>query len=149
MNEDKTNVWFRMGVTGKFTASEIARMCDDDFKPVTDCLNRGDMSFDGDCYSPDMDSDDSCIGVGFNMKTTPIERNLGIPDLPEVVEVCPYCENEVVMSWDVKKNGFKAFCPYCGKTLMPCDECKHRGYDGEYYDDCDYCSKTDTCRFNK
>lgn len=43
----------------------------------------------------------------------------------EVVEVCPHCDAEVVMRWDVDEDGFKAFCPYCGKELMLCDECMH------------------------
>lgn len=149
MSKDKTNVWFRMGVTGKFTAGEIARMCRGDFKPVMDCFRREEMMFDGDCYSPDIDSDDSCIDVNFSMIEEPIysARNNSIPDSHEVVEVCPHCDAEVVMNWDVKQYGFKAFCPHCGKRLMLCDECMHRT--GECIDDCDYCSTTDTCRFNK
>lgn len=45
--------------------------------------------------------------------------------IPEIIEPCPYCGAEVVMRWDVKKNGFKAYCPYCGERLMLCDECLH------------------------
>lgn len=66
---------------------------------------------------------------------------------PEVTEVCPNCMREVTISgWDVRKDGFRAYCPYCGDRLMLCDECFHRH--GDFCDDCDYCSKTDTCRFN-
>ena len=64
-----------------------------------------------------------------------------------VVEFCPNCETEIEMRWDVKAQGYKATCPVCGKRLMLCDECQHRG-DGEYLNDCDYDSRTDTCRFN-
>lgn len=65
----------------------------------------------------------------------------------EVTEICPNCEMEVTLFWNPKEDGYKAYCPYCGERLMLCDECIHR-FNGEYYDDCDYCSKTDTCRFN-
>ena len=36
-----------------------------------------------------------------------------------------------------------AFCPYCGKRLMLCDECRHSGCGP-----CDYDSEADTCRHN-
>lgn len=65
-----------------------------------------------------------------------------------VVEPCPHCESEIGMEWDVKTQGYKATCPVCGKRLMLCDACQHRGEDGELLDDCDYDSKTDTCKFN-
>lgn len=64
-----------------------------------------------------------------------------------VTETCPHCENEIVMRWDTDKQGFKAFCPVCGKRLMLCDECMHKT--GECINDCDYNSITDTCKFNK
>lgn len=65
----------------------------------------------------------------------------------EVVEVCPQCGEENVMQWDVKADGYKAFCPYCGNRLMLCDECMHP--DGEYNGGfCDYNSETETCRYN-
>lgn len=67
----------------------------------------------------------------------------------EVTEVCPNCESEVTMVWDVKQDGYKAFCPVCGGSLMLCDMCHHRGEDGAFVDDCDYDSKMDTCRFNR
>lgn len=63
-----------------------------------------------------------------------------------VVELCPNCGTEVEMRWDVKTDGFKAFCPVCGNRLMLCDECMHRT--GECCLDCDYDSETDSCRFN-
>lgn len=63
-----------------------------------------------------------------------------------VIEVCPTCETEIEMRWDVKKDGFKAFCPKCGEVLMLCDECFHRN--GVFNDDCNFNSKTKTCRFN-
>lgn len=66
----------------------------------------------------------------------------------EVVEVCPNCDREVALIWDVRVEGFKAFCPYCGERIMLCDECQHRFDDGEFTDDCDYNGYSDTCRFN-
>lgn len=65
-----------------------------------------------------------------------------------VVEYCSSCETEIEMRWDVKKMGYKAYCPVCGDRLMLCDECQHRE-GGEFTDDCDYDSRTDTCRFNQ
>lgn len=65
-----------------------------------------------------------------------------------VIEFCPNCETEIEMQWDVDRDGYKAFCPHCGERLMLCDECQHRT-DGIFKDDCDYCTKSDTCRFNK
>lgn len=64
-----------------------------------------------------------------------------------VTEYCPNCDSEIEMRWNVETDGYKAFCPVCGKRLMLCDECHHRT--GEYVDDCDYCSATDECRFNR
>ena len=62
-----------------------------------------------------------------------------------VTEVCPYCESEITMEWDVADRGYKAYCPVCGSRLMLCDECQH----GEPGYSCNYDSKTDTCRHNK
>lgn len=64
-----------------------------------------------------------------------------------VTELCPNCETEVEMRWDVEMFGYKAYCPYCGQRLMLCDECQHPN--GEYEDNCDYCTETDSCRFNR
>ena len=35
-----------------------------------------------------------------------------------VTEVCPYCESEIEMRWNVKEQGYKAVCPVCGNRLM-------------------------------
>lgn len=66
-----------------------------------------------------------------------------------VTETCMECGHDVTLQWDVKKDGYKAFCPYCGTRLMLCDECHHRGKDDEYCDDCDYCAETNKCRFSE
>lgn len=60
-----------------------------------------------------------------------------------IIEVCPHCENEIEMQWDINKRVYKAFCPVCGKRLMLCSECMNSGAGG-----CDYNSKNDSCRFN-
>lgn len=43
----------------------------------------------------------------------------------EVTEICPHCEAENTMVWDVKRDGYEAFCSHCGKKMMLCDECLH------------------------
>ena len=62
-----------------------------------------------------------------------------------VTEVCPHCESEITMEWNMKTLGYKAYCPVCGHRLMLCDECQH----GEPGHICDYDSNKDTCRFNR
>ena len=64
-----------------------------------------------------------------------------------VVEMCPNCNREIKMVWNIKTDGYKAFCPHCGNRLMLCDECRHP--DGEFCDQCDYNSVTDTCKHSK
>lgn len=63
----------------------------------------------------------------------------------QITELCPHCENEVTMNWDVETFGYQAYCPYCGKRLMLCDECTHteNGPDGgcDYDSDADHCSQ--------
>lgn len=81
-----------------------------------------------------------------------IEDYLGCSTMTDhlVAEVCPHCESEIEMRWSVKDLGYKAICPVCGNRLMLCDECRHRGPDGEYIPSgCDYDGKTDTCHFNQ
>lgn len=54
----------------------------------------------------------------------------------EVVEVCPECGAENIMVWDVKKEGYVAYCPHCGSKMMLCDECLHAD-DAKI---CDWCA---------
>lgn len=42
-----------------------------------------------------------------------------------VVEYCSECDTENEFRWDVETDGYKAYCPHCGKVLMLCDECVH------------------------
>lgn len=49
-------------------------------------------------------------------------------------EWCPTCENEVeINGWNVKEDGYRTYCPYCGHKLMLCDECMHTN---DYHGDC-------------
>lgn len=54
------------------------------------------------------------------------------------VEVCPSCEHENEIKWDINKDGFEAHCPHCGAKMMLCDACHHK-YGGCHDDDCDWC----------
>ena len=44
----------------------------------------------------------------------------------EIMEQCPYCENEAALHWDVEKDGHQVFCPNCGKPMMLCSMCDAR-----------------------
>lgn len=41
-----------------------------------------------------------------------------------VTEVCPHCEEEVTLSWDVNLMGYQIYCPKCGKKMLLCSECE-------------------------
>ena len=59
-----------------------------------------------------------------------------------VTEYCPHCESEVeIHGWNTERDGYQAFCPYCGEVLMLCDECHQEA--GR--DVCNYDTKTGTC----
>lgn len=77
-----------------------------------------------------------------------IEENIEaiVPDNHEVTEVCPNCDNEITMIWNVAERGLKAFCPVCGNRLMLCSECPATTERGSA---CDYDSKTDTCNVTR
>lgn len=98
---------------------------------------------DSDVYISYLEND---IEYVKNMSKT-FGINVTVSDYDTVVELCPNCSHEVEMRWDTKEDGYKAFCPYCGKELMLCDECQHREDGGEFTNDCDHDSKTGDCRF--
>ena len=54
-----------------------------------------------------------------------------------VVEWCHYCENQIVMLRNTKKDGLSAFCPVCGQRMMLCDSCQGK---------CDYNYGSDICK---
>lgn len=63
-----------------------------------------------------------------------------------VTEFCANCEREVeIHGWDTERDGYQAFCPYCGDVLMLCDECQHT----EPAPLCDFNSETGMCRYRK
>ena len=43
----------------------------------------------------------------------------------EVTEVCPHCDREITLIWDVDNDGYRVFCPSCGEEIMLCDVCLH------------------------
>lgn len=43
----------------------------------------------------------------------------------EVIETCANCERDNIMEWNVKEDGYVAFCSHCGNKMMLCDECLH------------------------
>ncbi len=57
---------------------------------------------------------------------------------PQITEFCPVCENETEFKWDVKADGYNAFCPHCGAKLLLCDSCEHDPDTGEYIGGCDW-----------
>ena len=50
----------------------------------------------------------------------------------KVTEMCPHCQNEVTVQWDVEKDGYELYCPYCGFPIMLCSMCDAR--DGKVCD---------------
>lgn len=116
-------------------------------------------------YSKDVRSPDSiqCFGCSYRTKCngdifdklaryeeTGIEPEYitSLINRKMITEWCIECDFVTEMVWDVGTDGYKAFCPMCGARLMLCDVCQHRK-NGEYTDDCDYNTMTDTCRFNR
>ena len=56
-----------------------------------------------------------------------------------VTEYCPHCNEEITLEWDVKENGYQAFCARCGRKLMLCSECLYEE------DLCDWSEETGYC----
>ena len=56
--------------------------------------------------------------------------------LREVVEICPHCDHENILQWDVEKDGYIIKCGECGREMFLCDECMHP--DGEFCDRCNW-----------
>lgn len=62
-----------------------------------------------------------------------------------ITEMCPHCETENSMFWDLEKNGFEAHCPACGHKMMLCSECQETVCeDGEPHN-CDWDCNTGLC----
>lgn len=56
----------------------------------------------------------------------------------KVYELCPHCNVEAELSWDVKTQGYLSKCPSCGERLLLCSECNHNT--------CDYDHMLDLCK---
>lgn len=74
----------------------------------------------------------------------PVTVDDSIPDT-EITELCPHCDTEVTMEWDVNERGYEAFCPVCGKKMMLCSMCDCENCNWNAADDtCKMCRKKDT-----
>ena len=62
----------------------------------------------------------------------------------DAVEQCPECDNEVWLKWDVERDGYTIYCPYCGYRMKLCSMCDVR--DGGK---CDWNSDTGKCKNDK
>lgn len=40
-----------------------------------------------------------------------------------VTEECPECGGEATIFWDVRRDGYQTYCPYCGWPMMLCSMC--------------------------
>lgn len=69
---------------------------------------------------------------------------LNVTQSPWVVEQCPECSNEVWLKWDVERDGYTIYCPYCGYRMKLCSMCDVR--DGGV---CDWSSETGECKNDK
>lgn len=78
----------------------------------------------------------------FQLNAEYIAQEEGGEERAEVNEMCPSCEREVTIFWDTERDGYKAYCPYCGEWLMLCSACHDDGHE------CDYDRDTDSCRWN-
>ena len=58
-----------------------------------------------------------------------------------VVGQCSECGNEVWLKWDVERDGYTIYCPYCGYRMKLCSMCDVR--DGGK---CDWNSETGKCK---
>lgn len=43
-----------------------------------------------------------------------------------IEEYCPFCESEFGVFWDVEEDGYRVYCPYCGKPNALCSMCDAR-----------------------
>lgn len=57
--------------------------------------------------------------------------------LREEIEMCPHCDNEITVEWDVEKDGYEVTCSECGRKIMLCDACSHSIDNCNRY--CDWC----------
>lgn len=67
--------------------------------------------------------------------------------LTEIAEVCPHCDYENNIVWDVEEQGYVITCKGCGKKMMLCSMCGHYDENTETWetDICDQHVKGNTC----
>lgn len=71
-------------------------------------------------------ADDEAIDHMINaLRTLKIKRRVRMESMRnyEVTEMCPHCETEITLCWDVRSEGYQVFCPNCGKPMMLCSMC--------------------------
>ena len=75
-----------------------------------------------------------------HLKRQLTEANRNIAELENgyIAEVCPHCETEVRMIWDIEADGMLTYCPFCGIRMVLCGYC-----DGG----CDFDYGRGTCRY--
>lgn len=61
----------------------------------------------------------------------------------DVAEQCPECSHLVWLKWDVERDGYTIYCPYCGYRMLLCSMCDVR--DGGH---CDWVEETGKCKHN-
>lgn len=89
-------------------ALRIQRFCKANTRCTTCCLHNHNK----DCCF--------CDGATPDMWKLPVEEKTF-----EQTEVCPHCDSEVSLIWDVDTKGYQVFCPDCGNKIMLCDACLH------------------------
>lgn len=47
-----------------------------------------------------------------------------------VTELCPWCEEEINLEWDIRRLGYQAYCPVCGGRLMQFADALRENYSG-------------------
>lgn len=57
-----------------------------------------------------------------------LEKAMGFIDY-EVHEVCPYCDNEICLRWDIETMGMMAYCPICSNEMLLCSQCELQSCD--------------------
>lgn len=146
------------------TYSIITTRKDGKFFTAIDCGESGDKCGEWKIFDTYEEACRYLRSVGYStlMKVIDVDESVGENERAEtateaetadettakamVVEFCSNCETEIEMRWDVKTQGYKAYCPVCGEVLMLCSECVYRS--GDFFDDCDFDGRDGTCRFN-
>lgn len=51
-----------------------------------------------------------------------------------IAETCPYCDKEIIVHWDIEKDGYMVVCPNCGREIMLCSMCYDDNVECDWYD---------------